>query len=465
MNFASGSHHGLRFIKEGAFGETPANPAMRALRHTSCSLVLNKDSFTSNELRKDAQISDMRSGVKQISGDIGIEFSYGEYDDFLAAAVRGEWNGDILKAGVTVPYFTIESIFADIDRYETFTGCAINNLSLQIQTNAMVTGTLGIIGKSAKFAQTPTATSELPSHTAAPLDGFNGDLREGGVTVATITSISLSIENGIEAANVLGSDEAAALVAGRINITGSISAYFSNMDLLSKFIEEAESEIEVTLGTGGPGSYRIHLPRIKYSGGSNPVDGEGPIMLDMPFQALLDECTGTNIIIERIPEAAVVAQPCTLTWAGTSFTESVRNDGSFDNSILVSLTGGNGKSFAGYNGMALPGVAFRNLPTGLTGSVTRLSDMTCKVELKGKAVANDPADGGNFTIQFMAAAFSKGFCNCAGDTVANATQTMNLTFAAGDPLPVDAMLTGIQVLPNEADLAGAPNGNYVTINS
>jgi hypothetical protein len=29
------------------------------------------------------------------------------------------------------------------------------------------------------------------------------------------------------------------------------------------------------------------------------VAGEGPILLSMPFQALLDPVTGTNIIIDR----------------------------------------------------------------------------------------------------------------------------------------------------------------------
>lgn len=433
--FASGSSHGLRYIKEKEFGVTPENPVMRAVRHTSCSLVLNKDSFQSNELRRDAQISDLRHGIKQANGDIGIELSYAEFDDFLAGAIRGEWKNDVLVAGIDVPTFTFERVFEDIKQYQTFTGCAINTLSLNVQSNAMITGTLGIVGKGVDFSDEPTAAEELPSFTHSPLDGFHAALKEGGIENAVITAITLNIDNGIETANALGTDEAVALIPARINLTGTVSAFFENMDMLNKFVLEKESEIEFTLGDGGPGSYIFKIPRIKYSGGSNPVDGEGPIMLDMPFQALLDECTGTNLIIERIPIPEEVAEPCALTYSDTSFTESDSKPGIFENTITVTLSGGNGKEFSGRDGVALPGVSIANLPTGLKSEVIRTSPTTAEIKLSGIAASHAPADSGTFTINFPAAAFSKGLCHCAGDTVTNAMQEITVTFV--DEVPPD----------------------------
>lgn len=300
-SFASGSSHGLRYIKETVFGITPAAPAMKALRHTSCSIALNKDSFQSDELRRDAQISDLRHGLKQVGGDIGIELSYGEFDDFLAAAVMGAWDGDVLKAGITVPTFTIEREFADIGQFQLFTGCAVSGVSLDIKTNAMISGSISFLGKGAVFKSTTSADSETASLTHSPLDGFSGALKEGGTTISVITGISLKIDNGMETANVIGSDEAAQLVHKRINITGKVSAFFENLTLLNKFVHETESSLEVTFGTGGPGSYILKLPRIKYSGGSNAVSGEGPIVLDMPFQALLSADDASNIVLTRVP--------------------------------------------------------------------------------------------------------------------------------------------------------------------
>lgn len=427
MAFASGSQHGMRFIRENEFGVTPENPDMRALRHTSSSLVLNKDSFQSNELRRDAQISDLRHGVKQANGDIGIEFSYGEYDDMLAAAVRGEWKDDVLVAGIEQQYFTIESLFNDIKKVETFTGCAVNTFSLDIQTNAMATGTIGIVGKGVRFSDDGVCKKELSSYTHSPLDGFRGALKEGGVEIAVITGISLSIDNGIEPANVIGSDEAAALIFGRINVTGTVSAFFENMDLLNKFVKEIESELEITLGDGGPGSYIIHLPRIKYSGGTNNVDGEGPITLDMPFQALLDDCTGTNIKITRIPTDENKSAPCILTWSGTAITET--EAGVYD-VITATLEG---KTFNGADGKELPGVQVTGLPAGVKCEAIRTSAATVELRLSGQPA--DRTNPGAFNVVFPASAFSKGFCHCEGFEVTGRTQDCTITWAIIDTEP------------------------------
>ncbi len=306
--FAAGGFHGTRYVKESAFGQTPANPVLRALRHTGNSLVLGKDSFQSGELRSDAQISDLRHGNRKTSGNIGIEFSFAEYDDFLAAALRSEWKDDsaapgrkILTAGTTMASFTIERAFHDIGQYQSFTGCEVDTLTLSVKPNAMVTGSIGIKGRGAGFAVAPLDAAPQASFTHSPYDGFAGELLEGGVKNAVLTGIELSIANSLEPAFVIGSDMAAAITAGRINVTGSVSAYFENMDLLTKFVNETESSLSFTLGDGASASYVFTLPRIKYSGGDNPVDGEGPVRLSMPFQALFDEVSGTNVRIDRIP--------------------------------------------------------------------------------------------------------------------------------------------------------------------
>jgi hypothetical protein len=70
--------------------------------------------------------------------------------------------------------------------------------------------------------------------------------------------------------------------------------------MYNKFLNETESALSVTLD-GPAGDLTILLPRIKYSGGEVPVTGEGPVVLDMPFQALRDATAATNIQITRVP--------------------------------------------------------------------------------------------------------------------------------------------------------------------
>lgn len=429
MAFASGAFHGMRYIKESTFGVTPPTPQMKNLRHTSCSLVLSKDSFQSQELRSDAQISDLRQGNKQAQGDIGIEFSFGEFDEFLAAAVRSSWTpsseitgaSSVLKAGTTMQSFTLERVFGDIQQYETFTGCRVNTFSISVQPNAMVTGTISIVGKNIGFSDSPLSASPIASQTAPPFDGFSGTLEEGGEKIAVVTGIDLSIANSLEAAFVIGEDSAEDIIAGRINITGTISAYFENMDLLEKFVNETETSLSFGLGNWQDGnSYQFHLPRIKYSGGDNPVDGEGPITLSMPFQALYDPCAKTNIIVFK--STAKETHPCTLTYnesqVATLSDEPVR-------SIMVTLSGGDvKKTFNGRINETIPGVTFEGVPAGCEAEITKVSDTEAMITFRGTPLAR--TTGGEFSVKFSAACFVMGFCQCPGEGVQGLTQSFSI---------------------------------------
>lgn len=308
---ANGSRHSLRYIEEATYGVTPATPAFKPVRHTGTTLALTKESLQSEEIRSDRQIADFRHGARQTGGDINIELSFGSFDDFLQAVTLGTWEVDgggpgidRLKAGVTRRSFTMERFFGDIltaDKpYHRFTGVELNTLGLAINANAMITGAFGALGKG--FATDtviiPGATYTAPT-TTSPLDSFTGLLKEAGTTIAVITEIQLNLENGLEARFVVGSKDTIRPSIGRSNVSGTITAYFEDSLLLDKFVNETESSIVFELPDALGNKYTVTLPRIKYNGGQPDVDGEGPITLSMPFQALLDSATGTNIIIDR----------------------------------------------------------------------------------------------------------------------------------------------------------------------
>jgi len=372
--FAAGSEHGVRYCSEATWGVTPGAPNMISLRHTGCGLILSKDTFQSEELRNDRQITDFRHGTYQVGGDTNFELSYAEYDPIIKGAfcgtfqtaltavsgtiaIQGTLNqlyssvvtftrfsvGDCIKvdgsgandgsyiisaaadatltlladittetaSSFTVSHnvavsngtadmsFTVERAHSDITQYQQFTGCLINTLSLSMAPNAIVTGVFGVIGKSITVTTTPLDASPTASQSGSPYDTFSGTLREGGDEIATITSIELNLDNAGEATFVIGSQVAQNVVLGRCNVSGTIEAYFQNILLLNKFINETESSLEVDIG-GTSEYYKLFLPRVKYGGGDTSVDGEGPIMMSMPFQALYSSTYGFTIRLAKI---------------------------------------------------------------------------------------------------------------------------------------------------------------------
>jgi len=308
---ANGSRHSMRYVAETSYGVTPATPAFKPIRHTGTTLALTKEALQSEEIRADRQIADFRHGARQTGGDINLELSYGSFDDLLEAVTLGTWEVDgggsgvdRLKAGVLRRSFTVERFFGDIltsDRpYHRFTGVEFNTLALAINANTMITGTFGVLGKgfATDTAIIAGATYGQPT-TTSPLDSFTGTLNEASKPIAVITEIQLNVENGLEARFVVGSKETIRPSIGRSNVSGTITAYFEDSLLLDKFVNETESNIVFELPDALGNKYTVTLPRIKYNGGQPDVDGEGPITLSMPFQALLDAATGTNIIIDR----------------------------------------------------------------------------------------------------------------------------------------------------------------------
>lgn len=310
---ADGSRTSVGIIQEVAYGVVPANPAFADVRNTGVTLGLSKDTLQSGEIRADRQIADFRHGTRKVGGDISMELSYGTFDAILEALLGGMWQADTpavgtdrLIAGTTRRSFVIERFFADIlaaDKpYHRFTGCEFNNMQLQIAANAMITGTFGVVGKDmATDAAIVAGATYGAASTTSPLDSFSGSLIEGGAPIAVITEMQLSLDNGLNPRYVVGSKTSERPSIGRSNVTGQVTAFFENSDMLDKFINETESSIELDLPDAAGNAYKITLPRVKYNGGQPDTKGEGSITLAMPFQALLDSVTGTNIIIDRTP--------------------------------------------------------------------------------------------------------------------------------------------------------------------
>ncbi len=297
---ADGARHALSYIVESSYGVCPGTPGFTPIRHRGISGGLTKDTFISETLRSDRQIEDMRHGAKKIAFDIPIELSYTSFDPLIEATLCGTWSADVCKAGTTRRSYTIESDFADITtgRYHRFLGCVFNTMQLQINANAMVTGSFGVVGQDITVADAAVAGATYADPaTTSPFDSFSGTIDEGGSPIAVVTEISLNLDNGVAPRFVVGSDLTLLPSMLRSTLTGQVTAYFENSTLLNKFVNETESSIEVVLEDLAGNTHTIYLPRIKYTGGPVNVQGFGPITIALPFQALYEAYTNDSQIV------------------------------------------------------------------------------------------------------------------------------------------------------------------------
>ncbi len=298
--FATGSRHVSVLIPETIYGVTPSAPTGADIPVTGNTITMTTEPFTSQILRSDRQITSQRNGFFRSAGDLPSELLFGDHDDLYESAFFGEWAGDVLKAGVTEKSFTVERQHLDIGRHRHFTGCIVNQVNVSIQVNSPVVGvTFRMVGQERTNTAIPLVASPTPQSGNDPMDTFSATIQEGGVDVAVLTGIDFTLDNGLEGARVLGSKSDADQMAGTSNLTGTVSARLLDDTFLDKFINEVESSLRFTGFDPAGNSLDFYLPRIKYTGGDDPVQGPGGIITNLPFQALRDPTEQSNIVLTR----------------------------------------------------------------------------------------------------------------------------------------------------------------------
>ena len=226
------------------------------------------------------------TGLENVTDDAGVAITTTRY---------------VLKQAATSKFFSIEEGFLDLDLQQILTGAMVNSLSLDIKPNAIVTGTIGLLGKAASaFSASSIDESPDAASTTSPFDSYTGSLKEGDVTIAVVTGLTLNMQNGLETMFALFDDDPYRIGVGRANLTGTLSAYFISADLANKFIAETESSLELVLTDLAGNSYNILVPRIKYTGADKSMT-ENNVAIDLPFQALYSSTQSTALRIDRIP--------------------------------------------------------------------------------------------------------------------------------------------------------------------
>jgi len=301
MAFAQGSRSSLSFITESTFGTTPAGNFTN-LPFSTHSLNLTKDRVAGTDIQADRMARVDRHGNRQVGGDIVVDLRDGDFDVFLESAMLNTWATNVLKVGTTPKFMSIEDYAADIDQARVFTGMSVSTMGISLAPNQMVTTTFGMVGKD--MTMSATEKTQDAASGAAPFDAYSGDISIGNVggaaAVAIVTALDFTLNNSYAPTFVIGDDSAPSLEYGRAEVEGTLTAYFEDAALINRFLNETETEIEVSVDDPtGANSYTFSFPRVKINSADVGVDGPTSRMISMSFVALYDATEGTNLKITR----------------------------------------------------------------------------------------------------------------------------------------------------------------------
>lgn len=297
---ARGSRADLGYVLESVFGTTPGTPALIELPVATFTPSYQKAGFQVRDRRTDRQIADFRLGAE--SGTLNFECDYrrGAFDAMLEAVLLGTWTTNVLNVGTQARSFTFEARYNDIAQFHALRGVVLNSFALEVPLEGAIKATFGAMFRE----MVASGTSIDATMTAAPsnpaFDSFTGTISEGGSAIGIVSGLKLNLDNGMSKQQVVFSPLVQSFVDGKSNVTGELTAYFEDGSLVAKFLGETASSLSFTLTDSGGGTHTFLIPRIVYTGGGGvPVTGDGPLTLTLPFQAVRDGTTGTNLRVTR----------------------------------------------------------------------------------------------------------------------------------------------------------------------
>jgi len=229
------------------------------------------------------------SAVVQTSGAFGG----------VESAGHASGSNGILKLGTTLSTFTMERRFTDVTKYQVFRGCAIGGGELRVQPDSMVGGTLNILGMSSPVSSGSSLGVPTAAPTRSPFSAFDAALYEGGTLRTVVTGATIKFDNKRTLKSVVGSKFSPDVFEGSAEVMVDLAALLEDTTLIDKFTNETESSLYIRLNELGSSYFMVvGFPRLKYVGGDIDPPQEGPIIQQLPFQALVDPTWGTSMWVQ-----------------------------------------------------------------------------------------------------------------------------------------------------------------------
>lgn len=217
--------------------------------------------------------------------------------------------GDKITNSTTKKSYTIELKYDDhtSDEYITALGCVVNTLNFELNQADIVKASVNVMGKTGTISTTRTvvAAKEVAATTNTPFNTSSevGQIALGNTAIASpnyVMRTNISLTNNLRRQQAIGTIGVIGLGAGRCNITGSLNTYFGDKTFVEYSFNATAVGYSIVLDDDSDQHLLIDIPRIKFTGGIPDVSGvDADVMVDLPFQAMIDPDLSYSIKIQR----------------------------------------------------------------------------------------------------------------------------------------------------------------------
>ena len=222
-----------------------------------------------------------------------------------------------LRNGTAEKSFSIERTIphSGTDYFQSFLGMVVAQLSLDISTQQIATGSMSLIGSVG--ASSLTSIDAAGGYTAANtnsvmngtsnvgtlyLDDYLALLPTSTAMTEKIKQLTLAVNNNVRGLDALGSLGNFDLGAGTMDLTGTMELYFASNDFFADFIAHTYKSFAFTIADTAGNTYVFTVPRIQFADANPALSGKNTdVMQSVQWRGIKDSLSEAQLIINRFP--------------------------------------------------------------------------------------------------------------------------------------------------------------------
>lgn len=208
-----------------------------------------------------------------------------------------------LKTGVVRRTFAILKRNLDIGLDTIYRGCEVNQIKFAMPLQEKIAVTFSMLGKSEEAYSVPVGATFGTKTTTDYMTTFEGSLDIDTTGFNAATQMDVTLDNGMAQKFSLFNRAAYANKIGMINASGSLSAYIEDDALKTRYRNEVDTALDVTMvdKSVGGNAYILSLPRSRFSSASDSYSDDDYGIQQINFTALLDDTEGTELKLTAAP--------------------------------------------------------------------------------------------------------------------------------------------------------------------
>lgn len=198
-----------------------------------------------------------------------------------------EFSNSEIKNGKTRSSFFIERFYSDIAQSVGFTGMMIDEISLNLDSQKIIKGSMKFVGNGYMDVGTfAPASRTLTSGNVMSASNNVAAIRFGALNAA-IKSMTITMKNNLRAQDGIGYVFPEGTGVGRTEITGTINPYFNDISTYQAMTNDQVVNLIVGMKVGNY-CLSLYMPAVKLAKGDPNGDGVNKdVMLPLNFQSVL----------------------------------------------------------------------------------------------------------------------------------------------------------------------------------